>query len=98
MNNVFKEALAPFAPKEAPRERREFEMSEDQLKELMEACRPVIAIMLQCGTPRSPQENANMAWCALGDKLGFDGMSVEPAHGKGTRFFTAIADATGGAK
>lgn len=50
--------------------------------------------MLQCGPISSPQENANRAWCRLGDELGFDGMSVEPILGRESRFFTAIAKAT----
>jgi hypothetical protein len=70
--------------------RKEFEMSEGDMKELLEACRPVPMIMLQCGNPPSQQENANRAWCRLGDKMGFDGMTVEPT-GKGDRFFTAEA-------
>lgn len=71
-------------------ERREFEMTEADLKGLLEACRSVPMIALQCGEPPSPQESANRAWCALGDRMGFDGMSVEPSS-KGQRFFTAIA-------
>ena len=37
----------------------------------------------------SPQKNANRAWCALGNELGFDGMSVQPSD-RGKRFFTAV--------
>lgn len=70
-------------------ERKEYEMTAEQFEKLIEACRPVPMIMLQCGPPSSPQENANRAWCALGKELGFDGMSVEPSP-KGKRFFTAI--------
>lgn len=68
--------------------RKEFEMTKEQLKALLEACKPVPMIMLQCGTPPSPQENANTAWCALGREMGFDGMTVSPT-GEGDRFFTA---------
>lgn len=68
--------------------RKEFEMTEDQLAALLEACKPVRLIMLQCGQPSSPQENANRAWCSLGKEMGFDGMTVKPT-GKGDRFFTA---------
>lgn len=70
-------------------ERKEYELTTEQFNKLIEACRSVPAIMLQCGMPSSPQENANRAWCALGQELGFDGMSVEPSS-KGQRFFTAI--------
>jgi hypothetical protein len=69
--------------------RREFEMTDADLKGLLEACRSVPLIALQCGMPSSPQENANRAWCALGDRMGFDGMTVEPSS-KGQRFFTAV--------
>jgi len=70
--------------------KKEFEMSETDLKELMEACKSVPMIALQCGTPRSPQENANDAWNRLGEKMGFDGSTVEPIFEKGTRFFVAV--------
>jgi len=70
--------------------RKEFEITEEQLDTLMEACKPVPMIMLQCGDPPSPQENANSAWKSLGSNLGFDHMTVQPVSGKGTRFFTAI--------
>ena len=69
--------------------RTNYEMTEEDLKVILEACKPVPMIMLQCGTPRSPQENANAAWRALGEKMGFDHMTVKP-NGKGPRFFTAI--------
>ena len=69
--------------------RKEYELTEEQYEKLVEACLPVPMIMLQCGKPPSQQENANRAWCALGDELGFDGMSVEPSP-NGSRFFTAM--------
>lgn len=73
--------------------RRNYEMSESQLKKLIDACKPVPLIMLQCGMPRSPQENANAAWAELGSELGFDHMTVKPS-GAGQRFFTAIPKVT----
>lgn len=63
-------------------------MTDEQLNTLLEACNPVPLIMLQCGMPKSPEENANNAWCRLGDEMGFDGMTAEPT-GKGNKFFTA---------
>lgn len=66
----------------------DFEMTHDQLDEIMDACKPVPLIALNCGTPSSPQENANRAWERLGKELGFDHMTVKP-NGKGDRFFTA---------
>lgn len=74
-------------------QRIEYQMSESDFDGLIEAITkarlsPLIAI--NCGMPESPQEAANRAWCALGDRLGFDGMSVEPSP-KGNRFFTAVS-------
>ena len=71
--------------------RRDFEMTEADLSELLEACKPVPAIALQCGPISSPQENANRAWERLGKKMGFNHMTVRP-NGKGDRFFSAEAD------
>ena len=70
-------------------DRKEFEMSQKQLDELLKACRPVPLIMLQCGEPPSTQDNANRAWKRLGVELGFKPMTVLPVRGKGDRFFTA---------
>lgn len=66
----------------------EFEMSAADYANLMDACQPVLAIALQCGPISSPQENANRAWCALGERMGFDGMTVTPST-NGPRFFFA---------
>lgn len=68
---------------------KEFEMSETDLSELMERCKAVPLIALNCGMPKSPQENANNAWNDLGEKLGFKPMTVEPIPSKGERFFLA---------
>lgn len=74
--------------------RTNYEMTEEDLKTILEACKPVPAIMLHiCGGPRSPQENANDAWAALGKKMGFDYMTVQPSN-KGNRFFTAVPSET----
>jgi hypothetical protein len=72
--------------------RKEFEITEEELAELLEACRPTPAMYLSGGTPmfETPQENANRAWRRLGEKKGFDSMTVEPVSGKGQRFFTAV--------
>jgi len=67
---------------------KEFEMTQEQLDALLSACTTVPMIALQCGTPRSQQENANNAWKALGKVMGFDSETVRP-NGKGDRFFTA---------
>lgn len=70
--------------------RTEYEMTEEQLASLLEACKPVPVIMIGGFAPSSPQENANHAWAALGKILGFDHMTVRPLPGKGHRFFTAV--------
>ena len=67
----------------------EFEMSEDDLAELMDAMKPVPLIMLQCGMPPSQQERANSAWGLLGAKMGFDPISVKPSRANQPRFFYA---------
>ncbi len=69
----------------------EFEMTEADLSELMEASKPVMAIALQCGMPSSPQENANAAWARLGARMGFDPMTVKPSRNGQPRFFYATA-------
>ncbi len=66
--------------------RREFEMTQEQLDTILDACKPVPYIAVQCGGPRSPQESANVAWAALGREMGFQHMTVRP--GEGDRFFT----------
>lgn len=68
--------------------RREFEMTEADLKQILEACRPVPMIMLNIAMPRSQQDRANDAWAELGRRMGFDHMTVQPT-GRGDRFFTA---------
>ena len=71
-----------------------YEMTEEDLQKLLDSCKPVPMIMLQCGLPSSPQENANRTWQWLGKKMGFDYMTVQPIAGKGTRFFTAVPSET----
>jgi len=73
--------------------RTQYEMTEQDLAELLESMKPVPMIMLQCGTPSSQQENANRAWARLGEKMGFDSMTVQPT-GRGDRFFSAIPSET----
>lgn len=68
---------------------KEFKMTQKQLAKILDACKPVPAIMLQCGMPRSPQQNANDAWEALGKELGFESMTVRPVPGKGQEYFIA---------
>lgn len=69
--------------------RIDYVMSEEDLDQLLNAMKPVPMIMLQCGTPPSVQERANRAWAVLGEKMGFDPMTVRP-NGKGDRYFSAV--------
>lgn len=78
--------------------RTEYEMSEDDLKELLAACRATPVMMIGGFSPPSAQENANRAWAALGQKMGFESMTVRPVSGKGQRFFTAIPTETAEAR
>lgn len=73
--------------------RTNYEMTEQDLKDIMEACKPVPYIVIGGHAPSSPQENANRAWEALGKKMGFDHMTVQPT-GRGDRFFTAVPSET----
>ena len=71
--------------------RREFELTEDELTELLDASKPVPYLIANGTSPSSPQENANRAWERLGTKHGFQSRTVQPVRDKGDRFFTADA-------
>lgn len=73
--------------------RAEYEMSEADLQAILDACTPTPVIMVGGYTPRSQQERANDAWAALGKKMGFDHMTVQPTS-KGMRVFTAVPSET----
>ena len=66
-----------------------FEMTEEDFETMLAAMKPVPMIMLQCGKAPSQQENANAAWKALGEKMGFDHFTVIP-NGWGPRWFKAM--------
>lgn len=68
--------------------RKEYEMSQEQLDKILDACKPVPYMIIGGMAPRSTQENANAAWSSLGQEMGFDHMSVKPSN-KGNKFFTA---------
>jgi len=69
---------------------QDYEMTQEQLDEIMDACKPTPVMYLSGGAPMfvTPQENANYAWGKLGKLLGFKHMTVRP-NGKGGRFFSA---------
>ena len=68
----------------------EFEMTQEQLDTILEACKPVTCMKIGNYMPSSPQENANRAWEELGKEMGFISTTVEPSS-KGNRFFSAKA-------
>lgn len=70
--------------------RKDFEMTQDQLDKLMDACKPTPVISFDGKTNAfgTPQENANYVWEKLGKEMGFKHMTVKPT-GKGDRFFSA---------
>lgn len=68
--------------------RESYRMSEEQHARLLDACKPVPYMIVGGMAPRSPQENANDAWRALGREMGFDWRTVKPA-GADSRDFTA---------
>ena len=70
--------------------RTNYEMTEEDLTALLEACKPTVCMLIGGSYPSSPQENANRAWANLGEKMGFDSMTVQPIAGKGNRFFSAV--------
>src|SRR3990167_163528 len=71
--------------------RTNYEMTQDDCDTLLAAMQPVPMIMLHIGGgPRSPQENANSAWRALGAKMGFEWDTVRPIEGKSMLFFSAV--------
>jgi len=73
--------------------KQEFEMTKDDLKKILDACKPTPVMYLSGGSSmfRTPQENANEAWAELGERMGFDHMTVEPIRGKSQRFFLAVS-------
>jgi len=67
----------------------EYEMTEAEYGDLLEACKPVPYMVFRGVEPTSPQENANRAWQSLAARYGFDWRTVNPVAGKSPRFFTA---------
>lgn len=74
-------------------ERQSFTMTQadyDGIIERLQAARNTPLIMLQCGMPPSIQDTANAAWCELGGRLGFDGVTVQPVARGNPLVFTAV--------
>lgn len=74
--------------------RTEYEMTQADLDVIYDACKPTHVMMIGGSVGSTPQENANRSWQALGQKMGFDHMTVRPVAGKGERFFTAVPSET----
>ena len=70
----------------------EYEMTSEDLEEILKACRPIPVIFGNSGIKLGGdlQENVNRAWAKLAKKMGFDPMTVRPIEGKNNRFFTAV--------
>lgn len=77
-------------------DRRAYRMTDEQHDRLMAASRPVPYLVIGGVEPMSPQQNANNAWRALADEMGFVWDTVAAA-GPDTHEFTAIAAAESGA-
>lgn len=69
--------------------RKMYELTDKQRERLLEASKHVPLVALNAGMPASAQERANRVWREIGDELGFQYLTVRPAHRKSDRFFTA---------
>lgn len=68
--------------------RKSFTMTNEQMSKIREAGKPVHYMIFGGRPPPSSQENANRAWAALGQELGFAYMTVQP-DGPDPHDFTA---------
>lgn len=74
--------------------RTNYEMTEEDLGVILNACKPTPVMLIGDYASHTPQQNANAAWQALGKKMGFDFKTVSPIKEKGQRFFSAIPSET----
>ena len=74
---------------DARRQRLEYELTDSEYQELLEASRLVPLLYLSGGIPMglTTQDHANAAWRALGQKRGFDYLTVQPS--RSLKHFTA---------
>jgi hypothetical protein len=71
-------------------ERKAFEMTQEQFQTLIGSMKGTPVMMVgEVDLGRSAQENANDAWKALGQELGFQWDTVDPIPGKAAWHFTA---------
>lgn len=69
--------------------KKEFKLLQEDIDYILSKCKSSPMIALNVSNPKSAQEKANDAWCEIGKKYGFDGMSVEPVAGKSNLFIIA---------
>lgn len=69
--------------------RKQFEMTKDDLENLLNASEPTRVMKIGTYVPRNPQENANAAWGVIGKRMGFNHMTVQAVAGKSELVFTA---------
>ena len=67
---------------------RGYEMSEEDLKELKETCKPRLYPDVFVSFPFFTPKEAFLPWKKLGEELGFNYWTIRPTH-LGDRFFTA---------
>jgi hypothetical protein len=65
-------------------------MSQEQFDRILRASQPVVYMVFGGQPPPTPQQNANAAWRALGDEMGFEFMTATPST-EGDRVFFAEA-------
>jgi hypothetical protein len=64
-----------------------FEMTQEDFDVIMDACKPVPMIAINCGPESSTQKSANNAWERLGNKMGFYHLTVRPNGSNQKRFY-----------
>ena len=71
--------------------KKQYRMTEDQFKTLLDSCKPTPAMWGSGGAPMfsTPQENANRAWKKLGAEMGFVWDTCEDAGTGDQRDFLA---------
>lgn len=67
-----------------------FEMEQSDLDALMNAFKSAPLVAINCGEAMSQQERANNAWKNLGDKMGFNHMTVKPNGSDPKRFYAEV--------
>ena len=72
-----------------PSERRDFEMTGEDLSDLLAASQAVPYLVFGGVEPMSPREKAHRVWRRLGERMGFDWKTVKPSPG-GQRLFSAV--------